>query len=55
MSIQYVMSCMNFCIYKTMIIVTKKVKKHIFQCYSVPLLLLIYTMSLSAEVLTTGE
>ena len=41
MSIQYIMSRMYFCIDETMIIVTLEVKRHICQCYSVPLLLLI--------------
>ena len=45
-----IMSCKSYCIDETMIIVTKKVNKHICQGYSVPLLLLIlYQMSLSAD------
>ena len=51
MPIQHIMSCKYYCIDETMIIVTKKVNKPICQVYSVPLLLLIYPMSLSAELL----
>ena len=40
MSIQY-MSCKYYCIDGTIIIVPKKVNKHVCQCYSMPLLLLI--------------
>ena len=36
---------------ETMMIVTKKLNKHICQGFTVPLLLLIYPMSLSAEFL----
>ena len=50
MPIQYNYELQDYCIDETMIIVTKKVNKHICQGYSVPLLLLIlYQMSLSAD------
>ena len=49
MLIHYFMSCKYYCIDETMIIVTKKVNKHISLGYSVSLLLLIYPMSLSAD------
>ena len=46
------MNCKYYCIDETMIIVAKKVNKHILcQCYSVPLLLLIYPMSLAQFLL----
>ena len=43
------MSCKYYFIDETMIIVTKKVNKHICQGNSAPLLLLLYQMSLSAD------
>ena len=50
MPIQYIMSCKYYCIDETMIIVIKKVNKHICQGYSVPLLqLILYQISLSAD------
>ena len=52
MTIQYIMNCKCYCIDETMIIATKKVNKHIIcQCYYVPLILLIYPISLPAEFL----